>query len=299
MAAAPTATHGRDPTPRRGCPECCGWSRRGDRIEVGRNGGSTHPDRRRRQGWPVGEVLGSQTELIARYKVSRAVFREAVRIVENQQVATMRRGPGGGLVVTEPTVDAIIDAAVLYLHRANTRLDEVFEARIVLEEVTAELAAERLAGEDAVVSEPWRRTKRPATSRTTAHSTRPRGHYPQPRTRALRRHPQQGRLPVLPWQRVFGLADATLTASQEAHARIIESVPAAMRAGRGGGCARTSKPSLRTCRTAACRASFSLDASCSAGVSATSGPRTWPGRSSRTLWRTTFRPERCWARKPS
>src|SRR3984957_6270949 len=100
------------------------------------------------RGWPVGEVLGSQAELIERYGVSRAVFREAVRLVENQQVATMRRGPGGGLVVTEPTVDAIIDAAVLYLHRANTRLDEVFEARIVLEVIATELATERLTEED-------------------------------------------------------------------------------------------------------------------------------------------------------
>ncbi len=101
------------------------------------------------RGWPVGEVLGSQAELIERYGVSRAVFREAVRLVENQQIAFMRRGPGGGLVVTEPTVDAIIDAAVLYLHRANTRLEEVFEARIVLEEIAAELATKRLTEHDA------------------------------------------------------------------------------------------------------------------------------------------------------
>jgi len=101
------------------------------------------------RGWPVGEVLGSQAELMERYGVSRAVFREAVRLVENQQVASMRRGPGGGLVVTEPTVDAIIDAAVLSLHRANTRLHEVFEARIVLEVIAAELATERLTADDA------------------------------------------------------------------------------------------------------------------------------------------------------
>lgn len=101
-------------------------------------------------GWPVGQVLGSQAELIERYGVSRAVFREAVRLVENQQIAFMRRGPGGGLVVTEPTVDAIIDAAVLYLHRANTRLEEVFEARIVLEEIAAELATKRLTEHEAV-----------------------------------------------------------------------------------------------------------------------------------------------------
>src|SRR5580692_6518397 len=101
------------------------------------------------RGWPVGEVLGSQAELMERYGVSRAVFREAVRLVENQQIAFMRRGPGGGLVVTEPTVDAIIDAAVLCLHRASTRLEEVFEARIVLEEIAAELATKRLSERDA------------------------------------------------------------------------------------------------------------------------------------------------------
>ena len=50
-------------------------------------------------GWPVGKVLGSEAELIERYGVSRAVFREAMRIVDHHGVAEMRRGPGGGLVV--------------------------------------------------------------------------------------------------------------------------------------------------------------------------------------------------------
>src|ERR1700735_1282503 len=99
-------------------------------------------------GWPVGQVLGSETDLLERYQVSRAVFREAVRLVEHQQVARTRRGPGGGLVVTEPTVDAVIDAVVLYLHRVDARLDEVFEARIALEEIASELAPERLDERD-------------------------------------------------------------------------------------------------------------------------------------------------------
>ena len=30
------------------------------------------------RGWPVGEVLGSETDLLERFGVSRAVFREAV-----------------------------------------------------------------------------------------------------------------------------------------------------------------------------------------------------------------------------
>jgi DNA-binding FadR family transcriptional regulator len=99
-------------------------------------------------GWPVGEVLGSETELLARYGVSRAVFREAVRLVEHQQVARTRRGPGGGLVVTEPTVDAVIDAVVLYLHRVDARLDEVFEARVVLEEIVTTFAPSRIDESD-------------------------------------------------------------------------------------------------------------------------------------------------------
>ena len=94
-------------------------------------------------GWPVGEVLGAETDLLERYQVSRAVFREAVRLLEHQQVARTRRGPGGGLVITEPTVGAVIDAVVLYLHRVDARLDEIFEARIILEDLACQLAAER------------------------------------------------------------------------------------------------------------------------------------------------------------
>jgi DNA-binding FadR family transcriptional regulator len=98
--------------------------------------------------WPVGEVIGSEAELLERYGVSRAVFREAVRLVEHQHVARMRRGPGGGLVVTEPDVEAVIDASVMYLLRVQARLDDVFEARVILEEIVAELAANRVEEND-------------------------------------------------------------------------------------------------------------------------------------------------------
>jgi DNA-binding FadR family transcriptional regulator len=96
------------------------------------------------RGWPVGTVLGSSDDFLERYDISRAVFREAVRLLEHQQVARTRRGPGGGLLVVEPSVDAITDAAVLYLLRVDARLDEVFEARLVLEEIVAELAPARI-----------------------------------------------------------------------------------------------------------------------------------------------------------
>lgn len=101
-----------------------------------------------RRGWPEGEVLGSEGELLARYGVSRAVFREAVRLLEHQQVARMRRGPGGGLVVTAPTLESVIDPVAVYLFYASTQVDHVAEARIALEETVAELATARLTAAD-------------------------------------------------------------------------------------------------------------------------------------------------------
>jgi len=97
-----------------------------------------------RLGWPEGEVVGSEPQLLARYGVSRAVFREAVRLVEHRHVARMRRGPGGGLVVTEPSVDAVADAVSVYLLYVGAEIDDVFEARLALEEAAAELAPARL-----------------------------------------------------------------------------------------------------------------------------------------------------------
>ncbi len=97
-------------------------------------------------GWPVGQVLGSETELLERYGVSRAVLREAIRLVEHQHVARMRRGTGGGLVISEPDIDAVIGPAVIYLLRVGATLDEIFDSRILLEELVAEIASRR-AGE--------------------------------------------------------------------------------------------------------------------------------------------------------
>src|ERR1700744_1669776 len=113
-------------------------------------------------GWQVGQILGSAAELLARYQVSRAVFREAVRLVEPQQGASPRGGPGGGLVVTEPTVDAVIDAVVLYLYRAEARLDELFEARLVLEDIAAALAPARPDEQDLATLRAFAEDARPS-----------------------------------------------------------------------------------------------------------------------------------------
>lgn len=84
-------------------------------------------------GWPVGKVLGSEAELIERYGVSRAVFREAMRIVDHHGVAEMRRGPGGGLVVVAPKSDAAVRTLSLNLEYLDLTPEQINEARLAIE----------------------------------------------------------------------------------------------------------------------------------------------------------------------
>lgn len=85
------------------------------------------------KGWPVGTVLGSEPEMIARLGVSRAVFREGVRIVESHNVARMRRGPRGGLIVTAPSMESVEASSALFLDYANVEQTDMFEVRTALE----------------------------------------------------------------------------------------------------------------------------------------------------------------------
>jgi DNA-binding FadR family transcriptional regulator len=97
-----------------------------------------------RRGWPVGESLGSEHALQQRFCVSRSVLREAVRLVEHHRVARMRRGPNGGLLISEPDAGPATRAVVIYLEYLGTTLADLLNARLVLEPLAASLAAERI-----------------------------------------------------------------------------------------------------------------------------------------------------------
>jgi DNA-binding FadR family transcriptional regulator len=97
-----------------------------------------------RRGWTIGESLGSEHALQQRYEVSRSVLREAVRLVEHHQVARMRRGPNGGLLICEPDAGPATRAVVIYLKYLGTTLGDMLNARLVLEPLAASLAAERI-----------------------------------------------------------------------------------------------------------------------------------------------------------
>lgn len=130
------------------------------------------------QGWPVGTVMGSEAELLEKYGVSRAIFREAIRIVDHHGVAEMRRGPGGGLVVATPDLDAVVRTVTLQLHFHRIDPDHVSETRRALELRTVQLAAERLAPEG---EELLRQHLAEEQERIRARSEGPRARY-QPAT---------------------------------------------------------------------------------------------------------------------
>src|SRR4051794_1059847 len=100
-----------------------------------------------RRGWPVGESLGSEPELRERHGVSRSVLREAVRLVEHHQVARMRRGPNGGLFVVAPDAGPAARAMVIYLEYVGTSVDDLMQARRLLEPLAASLAAQNVTEE--------------------------------------------------------------------------------------------------------------------------------------------------------
>jgi DNA-binding FadR family transcriptional regulator len=93
------------------------------------------------RGWPVGEIVGTEPELVERYGVSRAVVREAIRLLEYLGVARMKAGAGGGLMVTAPDETAVGTAAMVYFAYSGVGVAEMLEARSVIERQAAALAA--------------------------------------------------------------------------------------------------------------------------------------------------------------
>src|SRR5215213_5182633 len=65
-------------------------------------------------GWPVGTVLGSEPELVARFGVSRGVLREAIRLLEKHPVARIQLGRRAGLLVTAATSSSVTTALAIY-----------------------------------------------------------------------------------------------------------------------------------------------------------------------------------------
>jgi DNA-binding FadR family transcriptional regulator len=95
-----------------------------------------------------GARLPNETALAREYGVSRATLREALRSLAAQNLIRTAKGAGGGSYVTLPSVDGVSS----FLHSSlslmagaeDITVDELLEARELLEVPAARLAARRI-----------------------------------------------------------------------------------------------------------------------------------------------------------
>ena len=95
-----------------------------------------------------GQSLPSETALTERFGVSRPTLREAFRVLEAEQLITVRRGAKGGANVHAPSTQVLARYAGFYLEHARATLSDVFDARVAIEAPAAGLAAKRATAHD-------------------------------------------------------------------------------------------------------------------------------------------------------
>jgi len=88
-----------------------------------------------------GELLGAEDELMERLGVSRPTLRQTARLLEHEQVLTVRRGVKGGYYARRPDVGSVAHVAAFYLRARGTTLPETFVAAQPLVEAAIRRAA--------------------------------------------------------------------------------------------------------------------------------------------------------------
>ncbi len=90
--------------------------------------------------FPRGTLLPSERELQDDYQVSRAVVREAIKLLASRKLVTISRGQGS--VVASDFTEPVIDALLLAFHRSQIRPEDIYSVRGLLEPQAAALAAQ-------------------------------------------------------------------------------------------------------------------------------------------------------------
>lgn len=88
-----------------------------------------------------GDTLPPEAAMLAHYRVSRASLREALRLLEVQELIRLKPGPGGGPIVSAVDPRNLAKISTLYLHLGGATYQELFEAQLVMAPIGAERAA--------------------------------------------------------------------------------------------------------------------------------------------------------------
>lgn len=97
------------------------------------------------EGLGPGDFLGREEDLAAEFGVSRPTLREALKLLASGNLIRATKGPGGGIFVARTAEQGISrslsDAIAMMLETGSVSLEELLEARLLLEVPLAGLAA--------------------------------------------------------------------------------------------------------------------------------------------------------------
>jgi GntR family transcriptional repressor for pyruvate dehydrogenase complex len=95
-----------------------------------------------------GVALPAERELVKQTQMSRATVREALRILEVQNLVRVRAGRAGGAFVQRPTTKSMASSVSMLIRGRRIKLADLMETREALEPFCAELAALKRTDDD-------------------------------------------------------------------------------------------------------------------------------------------------------
>jgi DNA-binding FadR family transcriptional regulator len=102
-------------------------------------------------GFLPGCSLGSLRVLSERYRVGRAVIREALGLLERRGLGKMRPGPCGGFILTKPRCDWMARELARYFRTSGITLRQLLDAREAVDQMVAQMALAQASREPALV----------------------------------------------------------------------------------------------------------------------------------------------------
>ena len=100
-------------------------------------------------GWPLGQTVRTESELMAEYETSRAVVREALSLVEHRGIANVKTGRGGGLHVAYTRKEAAVNELSAYMELADCQRDDLVLMTGAMHAKVAEVALRECSDETA------------------------------------------------------------------------------------------------------------------------------------------------------
>jgi GntR family transcriptional repressor for pyruvate dehydrogenase complex len=91
--------------------------------------------------FPEGTALPPERELVAQTRMSRTTVREALRILEVQDLVQIRTGRAGGAFVQRPGQESVATTVSLLIRGRQVRITALLETREAIEPACAQLAA--------------------------------------------------------------------------------------------------------------------------------------------------------------